>query len=140
MGFSLVDGIDLAGVSAETLWPMYVAVGGAASPGRLAGQMNGQVPMDDMEHDLIVQALNEWFLDRGMDSFPVAYARAYADSRRMPEDRRFEGHASRQVIASRLIRYQAARARHDTHETCVQSVRLRMAAEQLRAQRPMMAG
>lgn len=78
--FGLRDGMDLAGIEPGELWWHYSAIGGAGSEAWLAGAVHGTAPCPDDEHDLIAQALNEAFLDRGVSTFPVGYARA--DSQR----------------------------------------------------------
>jgi hypothetical protein len=132
VGFSLFDGMDLAGVTPDELWAAYAALGGMASPARLVRQVSGELPMDETEHDLVAQALNEWFLDHGVDSFPVAYTRPAVAGARPSAPRRPAGSVSRQVMVSRQIRFQAASARHETHATCLRSAELRMTALRLR--------
>ena len=66
-GFSLSDGWDLSGLSLAELWLRYVAIGGDASKAQLASYARGQVCPDSYEHNLIAQAINEHFTDRGED-------------------------------------------------------------------------
>ena len=68
-------------------------------------------------------------------AFPVAYARSADRSFPLTAVRRAPTQASRQVLASRRLRYHAAQARRQTHETCRQSVALRMASINLRTGR-----
>jgi hypothetical protein len=73
--FSLRDGMDLAGVDIDALWWRYAGLGGSGDLASLASWATGDVACDGHEHDLIAQALNEIFMDRGQDTFPVGYAR-----------------------------------------------------------------
>jgi hypothetical protein len=74
--FTLRDGMDLSGLRLIELWWRYVAIGGHADQAQLAEWVMGRAlcPADD--HDVIAQALNESFLDRGLNTFPVGYSDA----------------------------------------------------------------
>jgi hypothetical protein len=72
--FALADGLDLARIDMHELWWRYTANGGGADITLLAARVVGAAPCDDIEHDLIAHTLNECFIDRGMDTFPVGYA------------------------------------------------------------------
>jgi hypothetical protein len=63
---------DLSGLTLAELWLRYPAVGGTASPGRLAAYARGQLRPDSHQHNMIAQAINEHFTDRGEDH-PVSY-------------------------------------------------------------------
>jgi hypothetical protein len=73
IGFALQDGLDLAGVELDEFWWRYSAVGGTADQRLLADRIAGRAPCERSEYNLIAQVLNECFVDRGMDMFPVAY-------------------------------------------------------------------
>jgi hypothetical protein len=71
-GFSLSDGWDLSGLSLNELWLSYVALGGSASPARVAAYARGRLRPDSYQHNMIAQAINEYFTGRGEDH-PVSY-------------------------------------------------------------------
>jgi hypothetical protein len=73
--FALADGLDLAGIDVDELWWRYTANGGRAGTELLAARVAGTAPCDPDEHDLIAQTLNECFIDKGLGTFPVRYAR-----------------------------------------------------------------
>ena len=71
-GLSLADGWELSGLSRTELWLRYMAVGGDASPARMAGYTRGQPLPGCYQHNLIAQALNDHFCDQDEDH-PVGY-------------------------------------------------------------------
>jgi hypothetical protein len=71
-GFGLSDGWDLSGLTLAKLWLRYLALGGNASPALLEAYARGLVCPDRYEHNMIAQAINEHFMDRGEDH-PVGY-------------------------------------------------------------------
>ena len=71
-GFSLADGWDLSGLTLIELWLRYLALGGTASPDRVEAYARGQLRPDSYQHNMIAQAINEHFTDRGEDH-PVSY-------------------------------------------------------------------
>jgi hypothetical protein len=71
-GFSLSDGWDLSGLSLNELWLSYLALGGSASPSRVAAYARGRLCPDSYQHNMIAQAINEHFTDRG-ENHPVSY-------------------------------------------------------------------
>lgn len=73
--FGLRDGLELAGLSFEELWLRYMALGGSSDLALLVAEFAG-APCGAHEHNLIAHALNEAFLDQGIDTFPVAYFNA----------------------------------------------------------------
>lgn len=77
--FSLSDGMELSGVSIDEVWGAYAVLGGGADPAQLTFEIRGDAPVDDREHDLIAQALNECFLEHGVTTFPVGYASAVGE-------------------------------------------------------------
>ncbi len=69
---SLFDGWQRSGLSAAELWIRYYAVGGDAAELEVEAYALGLLNPDDYQHNLIAQALNEYFLDRHEDH-PVRY-------------------------------------------------------------------
>ena len=72
IGFSLSDGWDLSGLPLTELWLGYLGLGGTASPARVQAYARGLLPADSYQHNLIAQAINDHFTDRGEDH-PVSY-------------------------------------------------------------------
>jgi hypothetical protein len=70
--FSLADGWDRSGLTLAEWWLRYLAVGGTASPDRLAAYASGELRPDSHQHNMIAQAINEHFTDLGEDH-PVSY-------------------------------------------------------------------
>jgi len=62
----------LSEMSWHELWLRSVSVGGTAGELELEGYVLGLLTPDAYDHDLIAQAINEHFLERGEDH-PVAY-------------------------------------------------------------------
>lgn len=62
-----------AGVTERDLWIAYCALGGLASPATMHSFMAGAVTPRRIDYDMVVQALNEFFLDQGANH-PVPYA------------------------------------------------------------------
>jgi hypothetical protein len=71
-GFSLSEGWDLSGLTLTELWLRYLDVGGTASPDRVAAYARGLLRPDSYQHNMIAQAINEYFIDQGEDH-PVGY-------------------------------------------------------------------
>jgi hypothetical protein len=71
-GLSLLGGMLATGMDYHQLWLRYVAVSGAAGPLELEAYVLGLLHPDVYEHDVIAQAINEWFVDRGQNH-PVEY-------------------------------------------------------------------
>jgi len=69
---SLLDGLQLSGLTYPELWLRYVAVSGTIGALELEAYVLGLLVPDDHQHNLIAQALNEHFLEAGQDH-PVAY-------------------------------------------------------------------
>jgi hypothetical protein len=72
-GFSLADGWDLSGLSRHQLWLRCIGLGGNASAAEIAAFVWGQEQPSSYQHNIIAQALNEYFSERGEDH-PVAYS------------------------------------------------------------------
>ncbi len=69
---SLYDGMLASEMDYPELWLRYVGVSGTAGPLELEAYVLGLLAPDVYEHDLIAQAINEWFIDRGLNH-PVGY-------------------------------------------------------------------
>jgi len=61
-------------ISLGDLWGSYFALGGSSSLAAVGRHLAGDDQMSDVQHDVLVQALNERFQDRDMNH-PVAYSR-----------------------------------------------------------------
>ena len=64
---------DMLGLSLYDLWLDYFGLGGDLSPTAIDAALSGRHALLARDHDLLVQALNEQFLDRNEDH-PLAYA------------------------------------------------------------------
>jgi hypothetical protein len=71
IGLSLRDGMDLSAESLTDVWFRYAAIGGNGTESEMADSVaSGEC--GDHEHNLIAQAINESFIDRG-EHHPVGY-------------------------------------------------------------------
>jgi hypothetical protein len=59
-------------MSWHDLWLHHLSVGGDAGELELEGYVLGLLTLDAYQHDLIAQAINEYFLEHGADH-PVEY-------------------------------------------------------------------
>jgi hypothetical protein len=64
---------DMLDMSLAELWIDYVGLGGAMLPEDIQSFLRGERRIADHDHDVLVQALNERFLQGG-DDHPLAYA------------------------------------------------------------------
>lgn len=64
--------MDLAGLDYHTLWLRYLALGGNGTVDEVRRHVTDASDEHAAEHNLIAQAINEVFLDRG-ENHPVAY-------------------------------------------------------------------
>lgn len=71
-GFSLADGWDLSGLTLTDLWLRCLALGSTASQAQIAAYTSGLTPPSSHQHNIIAQAINEYFIERGEDH-PVRY-------------------------------------------------------------------
>jgi hypothetical protein len=71
-GMSLEDGMRLSGMGYPELWLRYISVSGTIGELELEAYVLGLLVPDDYQHNLIAQALNEYFLELGPD-LPVGY-------------------------------------------------------------------
>jgi hypothetical protein len=60
------------GLSCADLWWRYFALGGNAEPIEVDGYLQGLFPMEAKEHNFLALALNEAFLEQGLDH-PLGY-------------------------------------------------------------------
>lgn len=74
VGLSLQDGLSLSGLSFEELWLRQVALGGDADRLEVEAYVLGLLVPQAHQHDVLAQAINESFLERGGDH-PVGYWR-----------------------------------------------------------------
>jgi hypothetical protein len=66
-----------AGVTVADLWLDCFAIGGQLSPDDLQSVLSGTATPNDVDYDVIAQALNDTFTDSGEDH-PVPYAEDFA--------------------------------------------------------------
>jgi hypothetical protein len=78
VGESLQQGMRASDMTYEELWVRQVALGGDASPLEVEAYVLGLLRASSFMHDVIAQALNEHYMERGGDH-PVAYARDRAE-------------------------------------------------------------
>ena len=70
--------LNRSGLSYRDLWLRQIAVGGDADAFELEAYVLGLLTLDPHQHNIIAQALNEYFLDRDKDH-PVPYSEASDD-------------------------------------------------------------
>ena len=61
------------GLPLAQLWLDYLALGGNLLPATVGAALSGGGGLGDHDHDVLVQALNERFVDRAQNH-PLAYA------------------------------------------------------------------
>jgi len=69
----LEAGLTRSGLTYRELWWRQIAVGGDAGPLELEAYLLGLLVLDPHQHDVIAQALNEYFLECGQDH-PMPYS------------------------------------------------------------------
>jgi hypothetical protein len=69
---SLEDGLSLSGMSMNEFWIRQVSVGGTAGSLETEAYVLGLLIPDPHQYDVLAQALNEHFVERGQDH-PVGY-------------------------------------------------------------------
>jgi hypothetical protein len=72
-GIALRAGLSLSDLDIEELWAAYIGLGGSMSIGELVDLMDGRRLVSDHQHDVVAQALNDYFVDKGQDHL-VSYA------------------------------------------------------------------
>ena len=70
----IADGRRRLGMSALTLWIGYFGVGGNGTLAEVEGWSSGTVEPSDRDHDFLAQALNDEFVEHGLDH-PMRYRR-----------------------------------------------------------------
>ncbi|MDT7567515.1 MAG: hypothetical protein QOE32_2262 [Pseudonocardiales bacterium] len=70
---ALRSGLAMSELSPRRLWQDSLALGGSLSQAELESVLRGKENVSDYEHDLIAQALNDHFTDRGQNH-PVPYS------------------------------------------------------------------
>jgi hypothetical protein len=63
----VAEGLRRSQLSITELWIRYLSIGGSADELELEAYLLGLLTMDTYQHNLIAQALNEFFLDLGED-------------------------------------------------------------------------
>jgi hypothetical protein len=71
-GLSLEAGMRLSGMSYPELWLRHISVSGTIGLLELEAYVLGLLAPDNYQHNLIAQAMNEYFLELGEDH-PVGY-------------------------------------------------------------------
>jgi hypothetical protein len=64
---------EMLSMSLLDLWVDYMGLGGSLLPADIQAFLQGDGRLGDHDHDVLVQALNERFTERG-DDHPLAYA------------------------------------------------------------------
>jgi hypothetical protein len=60
------------GLSYLDVWVDYFALGGNLTADQLTAYLRGERDVSDVDHNVVVHALNELFVDRG-DNHPLTY-------------------------------------------------------------------
>jgi len=68
----VLDGLQRAGWTTSDLWVAAAGIGGDFSRPQVEAIAVGRSPATPMEHDILVAALNDRFVDMGEDH-PLAY-------------------------------------------------------------------
>lgn len=68
----IAEGGRRLGLSALALWIGYYALGGNGTPADVEGWLSGAATPTEADHDLLAQALNDKFMEWGMNH-PVRY-------------------------------------------------------------------
>jgi hypothetical protein len=72
---------EMLDLSLLDLWVDYFGLGGTLLPEEIERFLLGGERIGDRDHDMLVQALNEHFLERG-ENHPLAYADELVDDDR----------------------------------------------------------
>ncbi len=68
----LLSGMQAAGLGYAEIWLGQVAMGGTADEMEVEAYLVGLLEPPEHQHNLLAQAINEHFIERGQDH-PVAY-------------------------------------------------------------------
>jgi hypothetical protein len=71
-GLSLYEGLVRSGMSSQEVWLAQLGVGGQAGELEVEAYVLGLLHADPHQHDVIAQAINEYFISRG-ENHPVRY-------------------------------------------------------------------
>jgi len=80
-GTSLRTGFSLSEMDLSELWVACIGLGGSFTKQRLEEGLRGTHTFSGRDHDVVAQALNDHFTERGQDH-PVAYHDELAERRR----------------------------------------------------------
>ncbi len=80
-GTSLRTGFSLSEMDLSELWVACIGLGGSFTKQRLEQGLRGTHTFSGRDHDVVAQALNDYFTERGQDH-PVAYHDELAERRR----------------------------------------------------------
>ena len=72
-GALLAAGLALTDLGVSDLWLRYFALGGGYPQQKLQAYLTGAGAWSAHEHDVAAHALNEYFVDHGMDH-PMSYS------------------------------------------------------------------
>jgi hypothetical protein len=64
---------SMLGLTVLDLWVDYFGLGGNLPPAAISAALSGRLELSDHDHDVLVQALNEAFVDRN-ENHPLSYA------------------------------------------------------------------
>ena len=64
---------DMLGLTVAELWLAYFGLGGKLWPAAISAALSGDQELGNHDHDLLVQALNDHFIEHDEDH-PLAYA------------------------------------------------------------------
>jgi hypothetical protein len=72
-GLTLYEGMQRAGMGFDEVWMRQLSVGGDAASIEVEAYILGLLRADAYQHNVIAQAINEYFIARG-ENHPVSYA------------------------------------------------------------------
>jgi hypothetical protein len=72
-GTALASGLAFSDLSVSEMWVRYVGLSGAHTQQELQTYLDGHSAWSRSQHDVAAHALNEYFVQRGLDHL-VAYA------------------------------------------------------------------
>lgn len=76
---SLDEGVVRCGASYEQIWAEQIAMGGSAGPLEVEAYVLGLLQPDELQHNRLAQAINELFLDLGLDHLVAYYDEQTSD-------------------------------------------------------------
>jgi hypothetical protein len=72
-GLAIAAGLAVSRLSTRQLWWDYITMGGSHNLGALEDYMSGRTTWSRYQHDFAAQALNDYFVESGLDHI-VAYS------------------------------------------------------------------